>query len=54
VEAEKIMGTVHLAVGDGSHMGGVVVADVHEDFVIPRPTLLLDDRLIMDEGRLVI
>jgi len=54
VEAEKIMGTVHLAIGDGSHMGGVVVADVHEDFVIPRPTLLLDDRLIMDEGRLVI
>ena len=50
LEAEKIKGTVHLAIGDSSHMGGTVVADLHEDFVIPQPDLLLDDRLIIEKG----
>ncbi len=50
LEAEKIKGTVHLAIGDDSHMGGTVVADLHEDFVIPQPDLLLDDRLVIDGG----
>jgi len=50
LEAEKIKGTVHLAIGDSSHMGGKVVADLHEDFVIPQPDLVLDDRLIIEGG----
>ncbi|MDH4208642.1 MAG: aminopeptidase, partial [Anaerolineae bacterium] len=50
LEAEKIKGTVHLAIGDSSHMGGRVVADLHEDFVIPEPDLLLDDRVIIERG----
>lgn len=50
LEAEKIKGTVHLAIGDSSHMGGKVVADLHEDFVIPQPDLLLDDRLVIEGG----
>jgi len=54
LEAEKIMGTVHLAIGDGSHMGGKVVADLHEDLVIPRATLLLDGKKLMDDGKLMV
>ncbi len=50
LEAEKIKGTVHLAIGDSSHMGGRVVADLHEDFVIPQPDLLLDGRLVIEGG----
>ena len=50
LEAEKIRGTVHLAIGDSSHMGGTVVADLHEDFVIPEPDLLLDGRLVIEGG----
>jgi aminopeptidase len=50
LEAEKIKGTVHLAIGDSSHMGGQVAADLHEDFVIPEPDLLLDDRLVIEGG----
>ena len=42
LEAEKIQGTVHLAIGDNSHMGGVVSADFHQDFILPHPELLLD------------
>jgi leucyl aminopeptidase (aminopeptidase T) len=50
LEAEKIKGTVHLAIGDSSHMGGTVTSDLHEDFVIPEPDLLLDDKLVIEGG----
>jgi leucyl aminopeptidase (aminopeptidase T) len=50
LEAEKIKGTVHLAIGDNSHMGGTVTADLHQDFVIPGPDLLLDDKLVIKGG----
>jgi aminopeptidase len=50
LEAEKIKGTVHLAIGDSSHMGGKVVADLHEDFVIPQPDLVFDDKLVIEGG----
>jgi len=54
LEAEKIRGTVHVAIGDNSHMGGAVKTDVHEDFIIPLATLLLDNKVVMRSGRLVI
>lgn len=47
LEAEKIRGTVHLAIGDNAHMGGVVAADFHEDFVVPRAELILDGRTVL-------
>ncbi|NIN65865.1 MAG: aminopeptidase [Anaerolineae bacterium] len=50
LEAEKIKGTVHLAIGDNSHMGGTVTSDLHEDFVIPEPDLLLDGNLVIEGG----
>ncbi len=53
VEAEKIKGTVHLAIGDNSHMGGVVTADYHQDFVLPRPDLWFDGQPIITSGRWV-
>jgi leucyl aminopeptidase (aminopeptidase T) len=51
IEAEKIKGTVHIGIGDNSHMGGEVVADYHQDFVIPKPDLYLDGRKVMDRGK---
>jgi len=54
LEAEKIRGTVHIGIGDNSHMGGAVKADVHEDFIVPLATLSLDNRIVMRRGRLVI
>ncbi|RME31070.1 MAG: hypothetical protein D6793_12635 [Thermoflexia bacterium] len=46
LEAEKIRGTVHLALGDNAHMGGTVAADFHEDFVVPQAELVLDGKVI--------
>jgi aminopeptidase len=51
LEAEKIKGTVHLAIGDSSHMGGAVTSDLHEDFVVPRPDVFLDDKLVVEGGQ---
>jgi leucyl aminopeptidase (aminopeptidase T) len=53
LEAEKIKGTVHLAVGDNAHMGGTVSCDLHEDFIIHRPDLALDGRQVIAGGRWV-
>jgi leucyl aminopeptidase (aminopeptidase T) len=54
LEAEKIRGTVHIAIGDNFHMGGAVKADMHEDFIIPHATLTLDDKVVMRNGKLII
>jgi len=54
LEAEKIRGTVHVAIGDNSHMGGAVKTDIHEDFIIPLATLTLDNKLVMRNGKLII
>ena len=50
LEAEKIMGTVHVAIGDSSHMGGVVEADLHEDFILPEAELIFDGKTIIRDG----
>ena len=53
LEAEKIKGTVHVAVGDNFHMGGQISCDLHEDFVLPQPDLVLDDKLVIEAGQWV-
>ena len=50
LEAEKIKGTVHIAIGDSIHMGGTVAADLHEDFVQPEADLILDGRPVIVAG----
>ena len=39
LEAEKILGTIHIALGDNSGFGGMVTTPFHEDFVFYEPTL---------------
>lgn len=53
LEAEKIRGTIHIAVGDNAHMGGRVHADLHQDFIQPKPDVWVDGKLMMEEGKLV-
>ena len=51
LEGEKIKGTVHIAIGDNAHIGGVVEADLHQDFILWKPDLLLDGRVIIKGGK---
>ena len=41
LESEKILGTVHIALGDNSSFGGKVSVPFHEDFIFFRPTLVV-------------
>lgn len=54
LEAEKIDGTVHIALGDNAHMGGTVETDFHDDFVLPSPDLYLDGQLVIQAGNLLV
>ncbi len=59
LETEKILGTIHIALGDNSGFGGTVSAPFHEDYVFYRPTLTLINgdgslRVIMTDGVLAL
>ncbi len=47
LESEKILGTIHIALGDNSSFGGKIKAPFHQDFVFFKPTV----RLICNDGR---
>lgn len=53
LEAEKIRGTIHIAIGDSSHMGGKVTSDLHQDFVVPKPTMRFDGEVVMKDGKFI-
>lgn len=50
LEAEKIKGTIHIAIGDNAHIGGIVSADLHFDMIIPKVDLLLDGEPVIGAG----
>ena len=47
LESEKILGTIHIALGDNSSFGGTVKTPFHQDFVFFKPTVTL----ISKDGR---
>ena len=52
LEDEKVLGTCHIALGDNSTFGGRVRAGIHVDGTFLRPTVRLDGRKIMEQGKL--
>ena len=54
LEDEKVMGTVHIALGNNISMGGSVNVPIHLDGVIKKPTVYLDCKLLMKNGKLLI
>jgi leucyl aminopeptidase (aminopeptidase T) len=48
------MGTIHIAFGDNKSMGGTVRVASHLDGLVTHPTVWLDDRKIMEEGKLLV
>jgi leucyl aminopeptidase (aminopeptidase T) len=51
LEDEKVLGVVHLALGDNKGFGGQVEAGIHLDGLVLNPTLWLDGRLVIDAGK---
>ncbi|HOI29966.1 MAG TPA: aminopeptidase [Melioribacteraceae bacterium] len=54
LEDEKVMGTIHIAIGDNKSMGGLVNVPIHLDGVVKRPTVYFDGAMIMKNGKLLI
>ena len=54
LEDEKVMGTVHIALGNNISMGGTCDVGIHLDGVILEPTVSVDGKLIMERGKLKI
>lgn len=57
LESEKILGTVHIALGDNSSFGGKIKTPFHLDFVFFQPTVTLimkdsSEELLMERGRM--
>lgn len=54
LEDEKVMGTIHIAIGDNSHFGGKVQVPSHLDGIVKSPTVWADGKLIMKDGEFMI
>jgi leucyl aminopeptidase (aminopeptidase T) len=54
LEDEKVLGTCHIALGDNSTFGGRIRAGIHVDGIILKPTVKLDGKILMENGRLKI
>ncbi len=54
LEDEKVLGTVHLALGNNITMGGTVSVPIHLDGVIKKPTVFFDGKIVMQNGKLLI
>jgi leucyl aminopeptidase (aminopeptidase T) len=54
LEDEKVYGTAHIALGDNtSYLGGKTKAPTHLDGVISKPTVYVDNKKIMNKGKLL-
>ena len=51
---EKVMGTIHVAIGHNTFFGGQKPAPIHEDGVVGQPTMRVDGELRIDQGRYVL
>lgn len=59
LEAEKILGTIHLALGDNAGFGGKVSVPFHQDYVVYRSTLRLIDAtgkatMVLQDGKFLL
>ncbi|MGQ9495578.1 MAG: aminopeptidase [Thermoanaerobaculaceae bacterium] len=51
LEDEKVLGTVHIAFGNNLSMGGTVDVPFHVDGILLNPTLTLDGRPLLVDGK---
>lgn len=54
LEDEKVMGTIHIALGNNISMGGIVNVPIHLDGVVKKPTVWMDSKLLMKDGKLLV
>ena len=51
LEDEKVIGTVHIGIGDNIIFGGKVKAPMHLDGIMKNPTLVIDGKTVIKNGK---
>lgn len=51
-EDKKRWGTAHIAIGDNHVIGGRITSELHLDGLLLRPTVVLDDEVVVEDGQL--
>lgn len=54
LEDEKILGTIHVAIGDNVSFGGTIRVPSHQDGIVLSPTLSIDGTTILEAGTLLV
>jgi len=54
LEDEKVLGTIHIALGDNHTFGGTTTVSSHLDGMVLQPTMKIDGKVIIDKGELII
>jgi leucyl aminopeptidase (aminopeptidase T) len=54
LEAEKVYGTCHLALGNNATFGGKNSVQFHSDGIIKKPTIMIDNKTIMKLGKFLL
>ncbi len=53
LEDEKVYGTCHIALGKNDSFGGRVNVPIHVDGVINKPTIIVDGKVLMKDGKII-
>ncbi len=51
LEDEKVLGTSHIAFGSNKDFGGIVQTSVHLDCVFRKPSITVDNKIVMKDGK---
>jgi leucyl aminopeptidase (aminopeptidase T) len=54
LEDEKVLKTVHIALGMNKDMGGKIDSKTHNDGIILNPTVKFDHRTVLEQGNIII
>jgi leucyl aminopeptidase (aminopeptidase T) len=54
LEDEKIMGTIHVALGDNHSFGGAIRVSSHQDGIVLKPNLTIDGESFLEGGKLLV
>ena len=53
-EAKKAWGLAHVGLGENRKLGGVTKTDFHLDIIFRRPTVIVDGREVVKDGKLLV
>lgn len=54
LEDEKVLGTAHFALGNNISFGGTADVPIHLDGVLKHPSVIVDGKMIMEQGNLLL